>query len=268
MENKTIQLSVEKAVATLSLNRPEKLNAMNQALLIESTAALTELDEREDIKVLIVTGTGRAFCSGADLSDPVNASSVSQPGIGRREKLEPFVLFGRLIRAIDSFSKPTIAAVNGIAVGAGLALALACDIRLASEGAIFSSIFVKRGLVPDCGTTYTLPRLIGTAKALELMWTGDSVDASHAERLGLVNRVVPPKDLMKEANALATRLAESASLSIELTKKLVYEGLKTANLSGQLMKEDYAQYVCRQSEDYQEGRRSFLEKRPPRYKGG
>jgi 2-(1,2-epoxy-1,2-dihydrophenyl)acetyl-CoA isomerase len=197
----------------------------------------------------------------------VVGTDLNQPGIGRRERLSPFVSFGWLIRQIDEFAKPAIAAVNGIAVGGGLALALACDIRIASEDAKFSSIFVRRGLVADCGTTFYLPRAVGAAKALELMWTGDIIDAAEASRIGLVNRVVPADDLMKTANEFASKLARGPSISIEFHKQLTYEGLKTDSVQTQMAHEDFAQYVCRQTEDVKEGRNSFLEKREPRFKG-
>jgi len=267
MKYNAITLTIREGVAVMTLNRPEKLNAMNPTLLEESAGVLKTLNENDKVKVLILTGSGRGFCSGADLSGPVSGIDMNQPGLGRREKLEPFVRFGVLIRELERFAKPTIAAVNGIAAGGGLALALACDIRIAAEEARFSAIFVKRGLVPDCGTTFYLPRVIGTGRALELMWTGDVIDARDAERIGLVNRVVPGKILLVEAKKLAFRLAESPSVSIELTKKLVYEGLKASSALAQLMSEDYAQYVCRQTEDVREGKASFLEKRPPRFKG-
>lgn len=267
MKFESIKLAISKGVATLTLNRPDKLNAMNPTLLEESAGVLKKLNENDGVKVMILTGSGRGFCSGADLSGPVSGIDMNQHGIGRREKLEPFVRFGVLIRELERFAKPTIAAVNGIAAGGGLALALACDLRIAAEDARFSAIFVRRGLVPDCGTTFYLPRAIGTARALELMWTGEIIGARDAERFGLVNRVVPGENLLPEAKKMALRLAESPSISIELTKKLVYEGLKANSVMAQLMSEDYAQYVCRQTEDVREGRASFLEKRPPRFKG-
>ena len=179
----------------------------------------------------------------------------------------PFASFGWLIRQIEGFAKPVIAAVNGVAVGAGLALALACDIRIASENARFSAIFVRRGLVADCGTTFLLPRVVGVAKALEMMWTGDIIDAAEAARVGLVSQVVPADDLMKVSKEFAARLARGPSVSIELMKRLTYEGAKTDSLQSQMAHENFAQNVCSQTEDVKEGARSFLEKREPRFQG-
>jgi len=267
MKYKSIITEISDGVAVLSLNRPDKLNALDPTLLQESAAVIRELNDRDEIKILIITGMGRAFCTGADLTSPILGTDLNQPGIDRRARLEPFVSFGWLIRQVKEFAKPSIAAVNGIVAGGGLALALACDIRIASENARFSCIFVRRGLVADCGTTFYLPRMVGTAKALELMWTGDFIDADEAERIGLVNRVVTAEDLMKVAREFACRLARGPSVPIELMKRLTYEGLKTSSLESQLAHEDFAQYVCRQSDDFKEGAKSFLEKREPRFKG-
>ncbi|MBF0278627.1 MAG: enoyl-CoA hydratase/isomerase family protein [SAR324 cluster bacterium] len=267
MTFQSIIVEVEEEVATLTLNRPDKLNALNPSLLQETAAAIREMNDDDKIKSLIITGNGRAFCSGADLSEPVSAADVNQKGINRRERLSPFVSYGWMIRQIDEFSKPVIAAVNGIAVGGGLALALACDIRIASENARFASIFVRRGLVADCGTTFYLPRLVGAAKALELMWTGDFVDATEAERIGLVNRVVPAENLLKTTGEFALRMARGPSISIELHKRLTYEGLRAESVQTQMANEDYARYVCRQTDDVKEGINSFLEKREPIFKG-
>ena len=267
MAYESIILEVDEGVATLTLNRPDKLNALDATLLQESAKVIRDLNDDDDVKALIITGAGRAFCSGADLAVAVKGTDLNQPGIGRRARLDPFVSFGWLVRQIEGFAKPAIAAVNGIAAGGGLAIALACDIRIASENAQFSCIFVRRGLVADCGTTLFLPRVVGVAKALELMWTGDFIDVREAERIGLVSQVVPADDLMKVTKEFALRLARGPSVSIELMKRLTYEGLKTDSLQSQLAHEDFAQYVCRQTEDAREGAVSFFEKREPHFKG-
>lgn len=264
---RSINLEVNEGVATLTLNRPDRLNALDAEILQESATVIEKLNDDDEVKVLIITGGGRAFCSGADLSASVSGTDLNQLDIGRRPRLEPFARFGWLIRQIDGFAKPVIAAVNGVAVGAGLAVALACDIRIASESARFSCIFVRRGLVADCGTTFYLPRLVGLDKALELLWTGDIIDAREAERIGLVSRVVAADDLMKIAKEFALRLVYGPSVSIELMKRLAYEGLRANSLPSQLAHEDFAQNVCRQTEDAKEGVRSFLEKREPRFQG-
>ena len=267
MTYETIILEVDEGVATLILNRPDKLNALDPTLLQESARVIAELNDDDEVKALIITGAGRAFCSGADLAAPVSGTNLNQPGIGRRARLDPFVSFGWLVRQIDEFAKPVIAAINGIAAGGGLAIPLACDIRIASENARFSCVFVRRGLVADCGTTFYLPRIVGIDKALELMWTGDFVDANVAERIGLVTRVVPAEDLMDVAKEFALRIARGPSVSIELQKRLTYEGLKTTSVQTQMAHEDFAQHICYQTEDAKEGAVSFFEKRDPHFTG-
>ncbi len=154
MPYKNIIVEIEDNIAILTLNRPDKLNCLNAAILHEMVSALKGLSEDDKIKALILTGAGRAFCSGADLTEPPYGTDKNQPGISRTEHITPFVTFGAVTQLLDSFSKPVIAAVNGIAAGGGLAYALAADVRIVSEQASFSAIFVKRALVPDCGVSY------------------------------------------------------------------------------------------------------------------
>ncbi|MBN1374944.1 MAG: enoyl-CoA hydratase/isomerase family protein [Dehalococcoidia bacterium] len=267
MSYKNIVVEVEDGIAVLTLNRPDKLNALNPAILHEMTKALKDMNEDEAVKALIMTGNGKAFCSGADLSAPPYGTDKNQEGIGRAERTTPFVSFGYAIQQIDRFTKPVIAAVNGIAAGGGLAYALAADIRIASEQASFSAIFVKRGLVPDCGVSYYLPRLVGVSRALEMMWTGNKVDAREAERIRIVNHVVPHDELMKSAREFAKQLTTGPSLSIEMSKRMAYASLKADSVMTQMAMEDFMQQVCRESEDAQEGIMSFLEKRPAKFKG-
>jgi len=267
MSYKLITVEIEDEVAILTLNRPDKLNCLNAAILHEMTKAISELNADDGIKALILTGAGRSFCSGADLSEQPYGTDKNQPGISRAEHITPFVSFGWVIKHIEDFTKPVIAAVNGIAAGGGLALALAADVRIASENAAFSAIFVKRGLVPDCGVSYYLPRLVGVSKALELMWTGDKIDAKEAERIGMVNKVVPHDHLMKSAREFAQGLAKGPSLAIEMIKRMAYTALKADSVITQMAVEDFMQQVCRESEDVREGVMGFLEKRPPKFKG-
>jgi 2-(1,2-epoxy-1,2-dihydrophenyl)acetyl-CoA isomerase len=267
MPYKLITLEIADEVATLTLNRPEKLNCLNAAILHEMSAALSDLNRNEDVKALILTGAGRSFCSGADLSETPYGTDKNQPGISRAEHITPFVSFGWVVKQIEDFTKPVIAAVNGIAAGGGLALALAADIRIASENAAFSAIFVKRGLVPDCGVSFYLPRLVGISKALELMWTGEKVGATDAERMGMVNRVVAADQLMKSAQEFAQSLAKGPSLAIEMIKRMAYTALRSDSVITQMAVEDFMQQVCRESEDVREGVMGFLEKRPPKFKG-
>ncbi len=267
MPYKLIKVEINDEVATLTLNRPEKLNCLNSAILHEMSKALGELNADDGVKALILTGEGRAFCSGADLAEQPYGTDKNQPGISRAEHTTPFVSFGWVVKHIDDFTKPVIAAVNGIAAGGGLSLALAADMRIASENAAFSSIFVKRGLVPDCGVSYYLPRLVGISKSLELMWTGDRIDAREAERIGLVNKVVPHQDLIKATFEFAQSLAKGPSLAIEMIKRMAYASLKCDSVMTQMAMEDFMQQVCRESQDAVEGVMGFLEKRPPRFTG-
>jgi 2-(1,2-epoxy-1,2-dihydrophenyl)acetyl-CoA isomerase len=267
MPYKLITVEIEDEVATLTLNRPDKLNCLNAPILHEMSGALIDLNKNEGVKALVLTGAGRSFCSGADLSEPPYGTDKNQPGISRAEHITPFVSFGWVIKQIEDFTRPVIAAVNGIAAGGGLALSLAADMRIASENATFSAIFVKRGLVPDCGVSYYLTRLVGVSKALELMWTGDKIDAKEAERIGMVNRVAPHDQLVKSAQEFARSLAGGPSLAIEMIKRMAYTALKSDSVITQMAVEDFMQQVCRESEDVREGVMGFLEKRPPKFTG-
>ncbi|MCX5996161.1 MAG: enoyl-CoA hydratase/isomerase family protein [Chloroflexi bacterium] len=267
MPYKLITVEIADEVATLTLSRPDKLNCLNAPILHEMSAALIDLNKNEDVKALILTGAGRSFCSGADLSEQPYGTDKNQPDISRAEHITPFVSFGWVVKQIEEFTKPVIAAVNGIAAGGGLALALSADIRIASENATFSAIFVKRGLVPDCGVSYYLPRLVGISKALELMWSGDKIDAKEAERIGMVNKVVAPDHLIQSAQEFAQGLAKGPSLAIEMIKCMAYTSLKSDSVITQMAVEDFMQQVCRESEDVREGVMGFLEKRQPKFKG-
>ncbi|MFH1560333.1 MAG: enoyl-CoA hydratase/isomerase family protein [Chloroflexota bacterium] len=248
-------------VTTVTLNRPEKLNALSHQLTAELHAALDELSDESDVRTLILTGAGRGFCSGADVNQQLESLE------GRQAHSSPpqgpgITALGPHIRRI---SQPVIAAINGVAAGAGLAIALACDIRLASEEASFSCIFVRRSLVPDTGTSYTLPRLVGHGVAMEMALTGNIYDAQWALEKGLVNRVVPPDRLMEEAMTLANDIASNPPICVRSIKELLYE--HDEELLDILPKESAANILAADSEDRLEAVRSFLEKRPPVYKG-
>jgi 2-(1,2-epoxy-1,2-dihydrophenyl)acetyl-CoA isomerase len=255
-----LDFTKENGIATITFNRPEKLNAVTEAMRTEVHRITTKLRTDDDVKVLVFTGAGEAFSSGADASElTADYSGPIEPHILKRP-------LGWWALPVRHFPKPTIAAIPGIAAGTTFSLALACDFRIASEKARFSMVFVKRGLVPDNGATYYLPRMIGASKALELMLLGDTIDAAQAEKLGLVNKVVPHRDLMTATMELARRIADGPSVAIELIKKGVYRGA-TGDLEGQLDFETLAQRICFQTEDFKEGITSFLEKRQPRFKG-
>jgi len=255
-------LEKEDGIAILTLNRPEKLNAISMEMREGFAKVVEEVCNDDEIKVLIITGAGRGFCSGADVGGQM-ARVSEEVKIPRSFLLEPL---GAFLLPIRNLGKPTIAAVNGIAAGIGLSLALLCDIIIASDQARFSAIWVKRALIPDGGATYLLPRIVGTGKALELMFTGDIIDAKEAERLGLVNRVVPHQDLMKEAKELAGKIAKGPPITLELTKRAVYKSLQN-DLERQLDFETYAQNICLGTDDHKEGVKAFLEKRDPVFRG-
>jgi 2-(1,2-epoxy-1,2-dihydrophenyl)acetyl-CoA isomerase len=269
-----IRSEVAERIATITLDRPDVLNAFDRALKEELLAALKQAARGADVRVVVVTGAGRAFSAGQDLrerlpADPKDAAHAGKVGPAAsptpldqelRERYNPIIL------AIRTMDKPVIAAVNGVAAGAGMSLALACDIRIASEAASFIEVFGRVGLVPDTGSTWFLPRLVGSAKALELMWTTDAVDAPTALALGIVNRVVPADQLMAETHALAVRLASAAPLALALAKRAVNRGLEIG-LPEALDHEASLQGIAGRSADYAEGVRAFIEKRPARFTG-
>ncbi len=250
----------EEGIATITFDRPERLNAVTEAMRTEVHRIATELRGDDEVKVLVITGAGEAFSSGADTGElTADYSGPIEPHILKRP-------FGWWILPVRYFPKPTIAAIPGIVAGTTYSLALACDFRIASEKARFSMVFVKRGLIPDGGATYYLPRIVGTSKALELMLLGDTIDAREAERLGIVNKVVPHDELMNATRELAMRIAKGPSVAIELIKRGVYKGIVN-DLESELDYESLAQRICFQTEDFKEGVASFIERRPPQFKG-
>jgi enoyl-CoA hydratase/carnithine racemase len=174
---------------------------------------------------------------------------------------------GAPVRKLSEFDKPVIAAINGVVAGGGMSFAMACDIRIASDRARFSQIFVKRGIIPDNGSTWLLPRLVGMAKACELIWTGDIIDAAEGERIGLVSRVVPHDDLLSVVRELATRIASGPPITVQLAKHALYQGALTTDLHSQMELELHHNAICSTTEDRKEGMRAFIEKREPIFKG-
>jgi 2-(1,2-epoxy-1,2-dihydrophenyl)acetyl-CoA isomerase len=254
-------------VWVITLNRPERLNAMRQRTVHELLSIIERAARADEAKVLVITGEGRGFSSGADLmggGSAEEAAEMTEADGYRRMREGPIGHWGVFFSALNHFPKPYIAAVNGVAAGAGLSLALAADIRIASAEARFISVFVRRGLTPDTGTSFHLPRLIGDSRALEMMFTGDAVDAETAERWGLVSRVVAPEELMPATLALGSRIAAGPSVTIELTKRLVRD-LSHRDLDRQLQNEAWA--IGIQTEDRMEGGKAFRERREPRWTG-
>jgi 2-(1,2-epoxy-1,2-dihydrophenyl)acetyl-CoA isomerase len=265
MDYREILFEKEKPLAMITMNRPEKLNAITPTMLREMLAALEEAEEDDEVKVIILTGAGQGFSPGADVSR--DRSGDTQEIAGRAVRESPLGNWGIFAQRLHETRKPVLAAVNGMCAGVALSLVLGCDIRFASEQARFCSVFVRRGLLASSGGTFLLPRVVGVARALELMWSGDIIDAHEAERIGLVSRVVPHDQLIPVTQEFALRLAKGPSLSIELTKRLVYQGLESNNFLSDLKAEAWAQSICSASEDAKEGRRSFIEKREPVFKG-
>jgi 2-(1,2-epoxy-1,2-dihydrophenyl)acetyl-CoA isomerase len=263
MTYKCLLYEVKDGVATLTLNRPERLNALGDTLRDDLQDAVTRASDDADVRVMIVTGAGKGFCSGGDVK-AMSERKTSGSGRPLMEKVAPGR--DRTVQALRDAPKPVIAAVNGAAAGAGMNLALACDMRIASTAAKFSQAFVRRGLHPDWGGTYFLPRVVGTAKACELIFTGEVIDAQEALRLGIVSAVHPAEELLPAAHALARKIADGPPIAIRLAKRAIYHNLD-CDLRQALEFETFAQNICFDTEDAAEGIKAFVEKRPPAFKG-
>jgi 2-(1,2-epoxy-1,2-dihydrophenyl)acetyl-CoA isomerase len=250
-------------VALLRLNNPDRLNALSPVMTAELMQALQSLAGDAGCRAIVVTGEGRGFSAGADLS------TLQEPYLrGERPQLSVFLKEGynRLIPLLAETPKPVIAALNGVVAGAGVSLALACDLRIASEAASFSMAFVRIGLIPDAGSSYLLPRAVGMARALELALLSERVDAATALGYGLVNRVVPADRLLDEAMALARRLAELPTTAIGLTK-LMFQQAGRLSLAEAMDREAEVQDQAAATDDHVEGVLAFLGKRPARFTG-
>lgn len=260
MTYQDILVQVEDGIGSVTLNRPDLLNSFANRMRQEIAEAVQELAKRDDVRVIVITGAGRGFCTGADVT------YLKQIVDDRNEEaLRALVEAGSaVVSAIREASQPVIAAVNGPAAGGGANLALACDIRIASDRASIGQTFNRVGLHPDWGGTYFLPRLVGPAIAAELIFTGAMVPADEAHRLGLFNRVVPHDRLTEETQALARDLAAKPRLSLKLAKQAIYRSLD-ASLKEMLDFELDAQLQCGRSEDAKEGITAFVEKRKPQF---
>lgn len=264
MQFHDILYSLDRGIARITLNKPEKLNALSWGSWAEIENAIAMADADDNVKVVLITGAGRGFCAGTDLTTGTKESDWPARPLGGR----PGMMRSRYLGTAQVYHcrKPTIAAVNGASVGAGFSLAMACDIRIASDAARFSAIFVKRAIVADTGCTWFLPRLVGVENALKMMYTGKIIDAPEALRIGLVSEVVSADELAGRATALALEIANGPSLAIELMKRLTHEGL-TRDLDEQIEMEQFLQGITHNTEDAAEGRNSFLERREPVFKG-
>ena len=256
---RSLRYEVSERIATITLDRPEALNSLTVPLKRELLGAFTAAGRDRDVRVVVLTGAGRAFCAGQDLRERLETDAAPLE-IEVRERYNP------LIRGIWRLEKPVIAAVNGVAAGAGASLAFACDIRIAADSASFNLAFGRVGLVPDSGATWLLPRLVGAAKAAELALIGDAVTAQDAERLGFVARVVPGDELMAVAHDLAARLADAAPRALALTKRAIQRALEST-FDEALDYEAHLQGVAGRTRDHAEGIQAFIDKRPPRFEG-
>ena len=254
-----ILYTVENEIATITLNRPTFLNALNNELVDEFLEILTKIKNSSTIRVVILTGNGRAFCAGGDLNYISTLTDIK----GSKDFIEKV---GCLVKQIMELNKPVIAMVNGVAAGAGFNLALAADIIFCGQSARFAQSFAKVGLVPDCGGMYLLPRIVGLHKAKELMFTADLIDAPKAYELGLINRVVEDCKLTEETLGFAEKLKSSAPIALSLIKETLNE-YDTLDLHTLLTKESALQSICMQTLDHIEGIAAFKEKRSPKFQG-
>ena len=264
MSYETIELEMRGAVCVLTLNRPDRLNALNVQVANDFKAAVSEALER-GARVIVLTGAGRAFSAGGDLREMQEIAKQD----GRVEAFfdEPLRLLNEAILLIRQTPVPFIAAVNGVASGGGCNLALACDLVVAAEGAKFNQAFIKIGLTPDCGGTFILPRIVGWKRAAELLFSGDLISAQAAAEMGMINSVAPDDELMNNAMAMANKLAQAPTAAIGRIKKLL-DASAANDLQSQLDLERETQIESGKTKDFAEGVSAFLQKRPPRFVGG
>ena len=260
MSTPSIEVIISNSVAFLTLNRPEVFNSFNREMALRLQSELDRCAEDNEVRAIVISGNGKAFCAGQDLKE------VTTPELNPGFKAILEEHYNPIIKKIRSISKPVIAAVNGVAAGAGANIALACDIVVASERASFIQAFSKIGLVPDSGGTFFLPRLIGFQKASALMMLGDKVSAEEAEHLGMIYKVYSAEDFNAEVTVLAEKMAKMPTKALGLTKQLLNNSM-TNSLNEQLEMESKFQIEAAQSNDYNEGVSSFVEKRKPNFKG-
>ena len=262
------ELLVEKAdhIATITLNRPERLNAISVPMLDALSAALVEADKDPDVRVIIITGAGRGFCAGLDLQDQQSGSGIGSQSGGVGATVGRFDLRDAPPTVLHAVDKPTICALNGGAAGYGMDLALGCDIRIASDESKLSAAFTKRGVLPESGGTWLLPRIVGWSKACEIMFTGRTLKPEQCLELGIVSEVVPAAELMPHVRALAAEIAANAPLAVQGTKRMMRMGQDETFEAN--VHHVYLQLLpLFRSKDFKEGVQSFLEKRKPEFEG-
>ena len=260
MEFKYIIYEKSEGIATITLNRPEALNAFSKEVVDELLQTLSDIEKDENVRVVILTGAGeKAFSAGADIKTMIGMNALKA-----REEIS--LMGGKLCHALENLEKPVIAAINGYALGGGLEVAMACDIRIATENARMGQTEINIGLIPGWGGTQRLTRLIGKTKAKELVFTGKMIDAKTAEQLGLINMAVPPDKFKETVKQFATELAQKAPVAIRVAKALINKG-EDASLDSALALECEGFGVVGSTEDLQEGVKAFTEKRKPTFKG-
>lgn len=254
--------TTDNQVAWITLNRPEKLNTFSGTMRQDLLAAIEAACKDPEARVIVLTGAGKAFCAGGDVTEHIDGSSRA---LDKNESNEPPAM-AKIVSALHKVDKPVIAAVNGVAAGGGANLALSCDIRIASDKARFGEVFTRRGLYPDWGGAFFLPRIVGYANACELIFSGDVIDAMEAYRIGMVNKLVAHDQLLDKTRELAERIAHNGPIAIELAK----QGLRRFadwDLDQALDFEAHALEVTLGSKDVEEGFKAFLEKREPSFVG-
>lgn len=262
MSYKTLLFEVNENIAKIVLNRPEAMNALSTDLAMELIEVFQDLATKDNIRAVILTATGKAFSAGGDVKQMATVLGDDAPAKFRLA----LDIYHKLILLMRQLSKPIIAAINGVAAGAGFNLALACDVRIAAESAKFSQAFIRIGLIPDFGGTFFLPRIVGSAKAMELMMTGELIDAEKANQLGIVNLVVKNNELDETANFFAQQASSLPTSAIGRLKKLLDSSF-TSSLTEQLELEAQMQMEASATEDFREGVKAFVEKRQPKFTG-
>ena len=267
MQAKTVVVKKEDHIATITLNRPEAMNALNHSLFEEFLAALGEVNRDDDVWVVIITGAGKAFCVGVDIKEKSGGADRLLPDTTIEEGIRYARHYPQAItRAIIDLEKPTIAMVNGPALADGFDWALACDLRVASTNARFMNAFIRMAVFPNTGATWLMPRVLGMTKAFELLYTGEWLNAEEADRLGILNRLASPENLEKETMALAKRIASQAPIPIRMMKRQVWLGMET-NFDAILDLAGDAEMICLKTEDHKEALAAFRQKREPVFKG-
>jgi len=264
----TIAIERREQVAILTLNRPDRLNAINRDMMRELPTAVAALKADDEVRALVVTGAGRGFCAGADLMGAGQAVAGDAPPLQSQfERLDELGWVGRWAMMWADFDKPTIGAINGVAAGAGMSTALACDVRIGCEASRFKTVFIERSLSPDSGMSFFLPRIVGYANAADLIFTSRAVEADEALRLGLLNRLVPAAELLEAAIAYAGEMTRWPPVAMRAAKRVLQHNTD-AELEAALRYESAGLYYARRApNDVKESRASFLEKRPGVYTG-